>query len=89
MISAGYLEYDYLELFAFRNLFMVPSLYFALYLKLFLSKSTTEKRVLNKKALLFKTTQINNQLQYKVDQHLRQSVKQLTIENVLKMLMKL
>ena len=49
MISAGYLEHRYLELFAFTNLYMVPSLYFALYLKRFLSKSTIEKRVLNKK----------------------------------------
>ena len=49
MISAGYLEHPYLELFAFTNLYMVPSLYFALYLKRFLSKSTIEKRVLNKK----------------------------------------
>ena len=49
MISAGYLEHPYIEVFAFANLFMVPSLYFALYLELFLSKSTIEKRVLNKK----------------------------------------
>ena len=49
MISAGYLEYRYLKLFVFTNLFKVPSLYFALYLKIFLSKSTIEKRVLNKK----------------------------------------
>ena len=49
MISAGYLEYRYLKLFVFTNLFKVPSLYFALCLKIFLSKSTIEKRVLNKK----------------------------------------
>ena len=49
MISAGYLEHRYLEFSAFTNLFMVPSLYFSLYLELFLSKSTIEKRVLNKK----------------------------------------
>ena len=49
MISAGYLEHRYLEFSAFTNLFMVPSLYFFLYLELFLSKSTIEKRVLNKK----------------------------------------
>ena len=89
MISAGYLEHRYLELFAFTNLFMVSSLYFALYLEHFLSKSTIEKRVLNRKTLLFETTQMNSQLQYKVDQHLRQNVKQLTIENSFKKLMKL
>ena len=89
MISAGYLEHFYLELFACTNLYMVPSLYFALYLERFRSKSTIEKRVLNKKTLLFETTQINSQLQYKVDQYLRQSVKQLTIENFFKKLMKL
>ena len=49
MISAGYLEHRYLKLFVFTNLFKVPSLYFALYLKIFQSKSTIEKRVLNKK----------------------------------------
>ena len=49
MISAGYLEHRYLKLFAFTNLFIVSSLCFALYLELFLSKSTIEKRVLNKK----------------------------------------
>ena len=49
MISAGYLEYRYLELFTFTYVFMGPSLYFALYLNLFLSKSTIEKRVLDKK----------------------------------------
>ena len=89
MISAGYLEHHYLEFSAFTNLFMVPSLYFFLYLELFLSKSTIEKRVLIKKTLLFETIQINNQLQYKDDQHLRQSVKQLTTENFFKKLMKL
>ena len=89
MISAGYLEHRYLEFSAFTNLFMVPSLYFFLYLELFLSKSTIEKRVLNKKTLLFETIQINNQLQYKDDQHLRQSVKQLTTESFFKKLMKL
>ena len=61
MISAGYLEHRYLELFAFTNLFMVSSLYFALYLEHFLSKSTIEKRVLNRKTLLFETTQMNSQ----------------------------
>ena len=70
------------------NLFMVPSLYFALYLEVFLRKSTIEKSILNK-SLLFQTRQINNQLQDKVDQHLRQSVKQLTIENIFQKLMKL
>ena len=54
-------------------------------LELFPSKFTIEKIVLNKKTLLFNTAEINNQLQYKVDQHLRQ----LTIENVFKKLMKL
>ena len=70
------------------NLFMVPWLYFALYLEVFLRKSTIEKSILNK-SLLFQTRQINNQLQDKVDQHLRQSVKQLTIENIFQKLMKL
>ena len=54
-------------------------------LELFPSKFTIEKIVLNKKTLLFNTAEINNQLQYKVDQHLRQ----LTIENVFKKLMNL
>ena len=54
-------------------------------LELFPSKFTIEKIVLKKKTLLFNTAKINNQLQYKVDQHLRQ----LTIENVFKKLMKL
>ena len=48
MINAGYRKRRYLELLAFTNLFMVP-LYFVLYLELFLSKSTIEKRVLNKR----------------------------------------
>ena len=56
--------------------------------EVFLRKSTIEKSILNK-SLLFQTRQINNQLQDKVDQHLRQSVKQLTIENIFQKLMKL
>ena len=73
-------NFSLLQTFSWSGRYILPYI-----LQLFPSKFTIEKIVLNKKTLLFDTAEINDQLEYKVDQHLRQ----LTIENVFKKLMKL
>ena len=73
-------NFSLLQAFSWSGRYILPYI-----LEIFPSKFTIEKIVLNKKTLLFDTAEINNQLQYKVDQHLRQ----LTVENFFKKVMKL
>ena len=72
--------FSLLQAFSWSGRYILPYI-----LEIFPSKFTIEKTVLNKKTLLFDTVEINNPLQYKGDQHLRQ----LTVENFFKKVMKL